>query len=158
MNSLNQLRSFEPYIPIRWTVKFSNKSLNVVSDIFPAIEVTFEGSKYLTKDIQIAPGVSISINTMATPTTEVSIKFYENSTRSIYKAIKSINKQLTVGKGGFAKSLDVTITEYTNSGAVANKFIFTVQISGDLANILQQSAVAYDATIKLLVIGTHEEI
>ncbi|BCG50076.1 hypothetical protein [Ralstonia phage RP13] len=159
MNNLQAIRrSFEPYVPIRWEVEFSNTELNIISTKFSAKEVHFPGMKYKTASAAIAPGVSIEFNVIREVTTKISIEFYENAARTIYNAVKTINKDLDTGNGGVTSDLTVTIYEYDNSLKTVRNGIYRVQISGDFQNILQQSASPYSAPMELLVVGVDKEL
>lgn len=147
---------FEPYIPIRWRIKFNNPKLNIVDHQFPAKKVTFTGLHYNDMDIQLAPGISIKVNTMFQPVTKIQIEFYDNSKRDIYNTIKDINRSLEIGQSLSLTSnqLTVTIDNYDKDlVTILNTWTYQVQIAGNYINNLQQEAVAYLAPLDLNVIG-----
>lgn len=159
MNNLNSIRqAFDPYIPIRWEVKFSNDSLNIISGTFSAKEVKFIGLKYKTVTITIAPGVDMEVNVISIPPTDITIDFYENSKRAIYKAIQEINKSLNTGVGGVGSDLTLTINEFDNKLSTVRTGVYKVQISGDYMTNLTQSVAAYEAPLKCNIVGIDQEL
>jgi len=158
MLSLNEIRrAFDPLIPIRWEIEFSNEAFNIMSGKFPAKEVKYPVLQYKTASVHYAPGLDVEFNVIRVPTNHLEIVFYENSKQAIYDAIVKLNASLNIGQGGLSNYITVTIDEYDNEGTVARTGIYRVQISGEYEKVLQQEASAYSAPLKCLVVGVDKE-
>lgn len=154
MLSLTRIRdSFAPYVPIRWKVQFSDPSLNVVSDMFPAKEVTYNDVEYINQSVEIGIGINVNFNVLTKPVTSLDVKFYENEEKDIVNYIKTLNRDLDEGKGGFMNDLDFTVIEYDRSLRETSRDIFMVQITDSVVKMLQQEASPWSGILKLNVIG-----
>lgn len=155
---LSKIRqSFNPLIPIRWKVIFTDPRLNIAGEAFPAKEVSYDSMTIRNIDVPLAPGISIPVAAIGAPVTSLSITFYEGSKYEIQKYFKEKLIDLDHGRGGFDQNLDVTIEEYNEDLSINTSTLFTVQLTDTMKRILVQQASAYESPLQFNVIGGGDE-
>jgi len=181
MLKLNDIRAqFQPYVPVRWDVSFSDTTLNLVGNLFTASNVTWEDAEVKSEEVPFGPnGQSIKMNVGRELPNNIAIEFYDNNVRAVYKYVKQLlglnaNKinfqkgtglgKLTSSNGGFesagggwSNAMQVTINEYDNALQVISTWVYYVQLDGSEGTALLQDPVAAKNTLRCNIIGIIKE-
>lgn len=158
LNLVEIRKGFKPRLTHRWLVEFKDYSTGYETGFFPASDVAYDRFQIESESVDVAPGISLNIPTIATRPSKITITFYETLDRQIYNFIKNRINTMGVSKGKYSlySSLIVTIKQFTNNTEfpdVVDSFI--VEPIGGYSESLSQEANAYSGTLELSILGNY---
>jgi len=162
MATYREVKAFKVNIPFKFKIKFSLPELNILSNEFPATQVSYNNVGNLSQmELPLTPLFSAPVLTMFKPLPDtINITFVDNVTRDVAQAIQNFYMNNTKLPQGLVKSLSnsdragfiVYIDHLDNRGNVIKTDEFTVSlwtfadINLDVAKLIDYSQL----TLKVL--------